>query len=103
MFDVSLGKYTGSDYTMELKEDAKPYHAKPFPIPKTHEPTLKKEVNILIESEVLKKINNSKWAAPTLIILKINQIVTFISDFRELNKRIKQKPFLIPKYSKLIT
>ena len=29
----TLGKYTGSDYTTELKEDAMPYHAKPFPIP----------------------------------------------------------------------
>ena len=34
MFDGTLGKYTGSDYTIELKEDAKPYHTKPFPIPK---------------------------------------------------------------------
>jgi len=34
MFDGTLGKYTGSDYVIELKEDAKPYHAKPFPIPK---------------------------------------------------------------------
>ena len=30
MFDGTLGKYTGSDYTIELKEDAKPYHAKPI-------------------------------------------------------------------------
>ena len=26
MFDEILGKYTGSDYTVELKMDAKPYH-----------------------------------------------------------------------------
>ena len=32
MFDGTLGKYIGSDYTIELKEDAKPYHDKPFPI-----------------------------------------------------------------------
>ena len=42
MFDGALGKYTGSTYKIELKEDVKPYHAKPFPIPKVHEPTLKK-------------------------------------------------------------
>ena len=44
MFDWTLGKYTGSNYTIELEEDAKPYHAKPFPIPKIHEPTLKKKL-----------------------------------------------------------
>ena len=100
MFDGTLGKYTGSDYTIELKEDAKPYHAKPFPIPKIHEPTLKKEVDRLIKIGVLKKINNSQWAAPTFIIPKKNNTVRFISDFRELNKRIKRKPFPIPKHSR---
>ena len=48
MFDQTLGKYTGSK-NIELKEDAKPYHTKPFPIHKIHEPTLKKEVNRLIK------------------------------------------------------
>ena len=43
-FDGTLGKYTGSGYTIELKENAKP-----FPIPKIYEPTLKKEVNRLIK------------------------------------------------------
>ena len=33
-FDGTLAKYTGSDYTIESREDAKPYHTKPFPIPK---------------------------------------------------------------------
>ena len=44
MFDGTLGKYTGSDYKIELLEGAKPYHAKPFPIPKIHEETLKTNV-----------------------------------------------------------
>ena len=48
IFDGTLGKYTGSNYAIELKEDAKPYHAKPFPIHKFQKHTLKKEVNRLI-------------------------------------------------------
>ena len=40
MFDGTLGKYIGSA-KIELKEDAKPYHAKPFPITKIHKPILK--------------------------------------------------------------
>ena len=42
MFDGSLGKYTGSDSTIELKDNARPYHAKLFPVPKIHGLTLKK-------------------------------------------------------------
>ena len=34
MFNGILGIFTGFDYTIELKENAKPYHAKPLPIPK---------------------------------------------------------------------
>ena len=62
--------------------------------------TVKKEVNRLIEIGVLKKINNSQWAAPTFIIPKINGTVRFISDFRE---SIKIKHFPIPKHSTFIT
>ena len=49
MLDVTLGKYTGSNYTIKLKVDSKPYHAKPFTIPNTHEVTFKKEVERLIK------------------------------------------------------
>ena len=68
-----------------------------------HETTLKKEENRLIKIGVLKKINNSQWAAPTFIIPKINVTLRFISDFRELNKIIKIKPFPIPKHSIFIS
>ena len=102
MFNGTLGTYKGSVYKIELKDDIKPYHAKPFPIPKVHEATLKKEVERLIKIGVLKRINQSEWAAPTFIIPKKNGTVHFISDFRELNKRIKRKPFPIPKIQDLL-
>jgi hypothetical protein len=54
------------------------------------------EVERLVEIGVLKKVNQSKWAAPSFIIPKKDDTVRFINDFRELNKRIKRKPFPIP-------
>ena len=47
MFDRTQGNYTVSNHTIELKEDAKPYHEKYFPIPKIHKPNLKKKVDRL--------------------------------------------------------
>ena len=60
-----IGKYTGSNYTIELKEDAKPYHINPFPLlpllplPKNNRLTFKKEVDGLIKIGVIKKIFSS--------------------------------------------
>ena len=98
----TLGNYTGSEYKIELLERAKPYNAKPFPVPKIHEEPLKTEVNRVINTGVLKRKNILEWTAPTFIISQKNGTVRFISDFRVLNKRIKSKPFPIPKMQDLL-
>ena len=50
MFDGTLGNYASNKYKIELLEGSQPYHAKRF-----HEETLKKELNRLINIEVLKR------------------------------------------------
>ena len=37
MIDGTLGNHTGTEYKIEVLEEAQPYHAKPFPIPNVHE------------------------------------------------------------------
>jgi hypothetical protein len=102
LFDGSLGTWNAKPYNIELKPDAEPYHSRPFLVPKIHEATLKIELECLTKAGVLKKVNQSKWAAPTFLIPKKDATVQFISDFRELNKRIKRKPYLIPKIQDLL-
>ena len=102
LFDGTLGKWEGKPYHIDLRDNVTPFHAKPFSIPKMYEHTLKMEVERLVKLGVLRKINNSEWAAPTFIIPKKDGSVRFISDFRELNKRIKRKPYPIPKIQDLL-
>ena len=102
LFDGSLGEWKKESLNIEVKEGAKPYHARAYPIPKIHEQTLKMEVERLCKEGVLKRVNRSEWAAPTFIIPKKDRTVRFISDFRELNKRIKRKPYPIPKIQDLM-
>ena len=54
LFDGTLGHWKNELYDIELKPGALPYHARPFPIPKVHEATLKMEVERLCELGVLK-------------------------------------------------
>ncbi len=102
VFDGTLGKWNGSEYNIDLKPDARPYHARAYPIPRVHLQTLKMEVERLCKIGVLKRVNRSEWAAPTFIIPKKDGSVRFISDFWELNKRIRRKPFPIPKIQDML-
>ena len=82
LFDGTLGHWKEENYDIELKPDVEPYHARPYPIPKAYEKTLKLEVDRLCQLGVLKKENRSQWAAPTFIIPKKDKTVHFNSDFR---------------------
>jgi len=102
MFDGKLGTWKGTPYHIELKEDAKPYHARAFLVPRFHDQTFCETVEMYVRQGILRKINISQWAAPSYIIPKKNGQARFITDFRELNKRIKRKPYPIPKISEML-
>jgi len=90
-------------YDIKLKEDAKPYHSKAFPIPRAHEAKLRAKVQCLCKIGVLTKVNNSKWGAPTWVIPKKDgKTVRFLSDFRELNKCIKRNPYPVLKVQDML-
>jgi hypothetical protein len=57
LFNGSLGTWNAKPYNTELKPDAKPYHSRPFLVPKIHEATLKVELESISKEDVLKKVN----------------------------------------------
>ena len=100
LFDGTLGEWNTQPVDFDLLPDAKPYHGKPFPVPKVHLDTLKKELGRLCNLSVLRKISETddsrEWAAQTFIIPKKNGTVRFVSDFRKLNRWLKRSPYPIP-------
>jgi hypothetical protein len=85
-----------------LNKDEKPYHARPFPIPKCYKDTTKKTIKRLCGIGVLAKCNDSKWAAPTFIQPKKTGDIRVLTNFCVLNWYLKQKPYLLPKISDLL-
>ena len=53
LFDGSLGDWNTELVSFELKEGTKPYHGRPFPVPKSRKETTMKELNRLCELGVL--------------------------------------------------
>ena len=102
LFDGTLGEWKGTGVSFELKHDATPFHAKPYPIAHVHEKPMRTECDRLVKLGVLEECQESEWAAPTFIIPKKNNTVRFISDFRRLNTALKRKPYQIPKIQDML-
>jgi hypothetical protein len=48
LFDKTLGNWKGADYRIELRDGVKPYHAKPYSVPRAYEQTFCREVERLV-------------------------------------------------------
>ena len=68
LFNGTLGDWDCKPVSLQLKEGAQPYHGRPFPIPKKHVETTKREVQRLCDLGVLKWQDDSEWASPTFIM-----------------------------------
>ena len=102
LFDGTLGDWSTEPVSFELKEGAKPYHGRAYPVPHSVKETLMKELKRLCNLGVLQWQPASEWASPSFIVPKKDQTVRFLSDFREVNKRIVRKPFPLPKISTVL-
>ena len=96
MFDGTLGVYPHKKFHIDIEPDAKPVYSRPYPIPRIHLQTFKKELDHLVQLGVLAPQNESEWASPTFIIPKKDGRVRWISDLRQLNKVVKRKQYPLP-------
>jgi len=97
LFDGKLGTYPKRKFTIELTDDAEPYHCKrPYPVPRHNLAVLKAELSRQCQLGIMIRVGESKWGMPMLVIPKKNGDIRTIDDFRELNKFIKRKPYLLP-------
>jgi hypothetical protein len=71
MFDgITLGVYPHKKFPINIDPDAKPVHARAYPVPRVHLQTFKKELDHLVELGVLAPQGSSEWASPTFITPK---------------------------------
>ena len=97
LFDGTVVTWKKKPADIELYPGSKPYHTKPYPVPRAHKSVFWKDAERLCQLGVLKMANCSEWGSTTFIQPKNNGMVIFLSDFRKINQKICRKPFLIPK------
>jgi hypothetical protein len=62
---------------------------------------IRNEVERLCRLNVLRRCNESEWAAPSFGTPKKNGQIRFVSDFRQLNKWIIRQPYPMPSIHEL--
>ena len=102
LFDGTLGDWKTDPVGFKLKPGAKPYHSKPYPVPRVHLETLKKEIKRLCELGVLKKQPETPYGLPTFVIPKKDETVRVVTNFQEVNKTIICTPYPVPKISTVL-
>jgi Reverse transcriptase (RNA-dependent DNA polymerase) len=81
-----------------LKDDAKPVHCKPFPVPQKHAEVFNKECKRLCDEDVLvEPVGATEHAYPTFIIPKKDGTVRWVSDFRKLNANLRRRVYPLPR------
>ena len=93
LFNGTLGTQKTRPVYIELHPGAKPYHAKPYPVPRAHGAVSLKDVEQLCQLEVLKNVNRSKWVAPTLFQRKKTEQYDLCSILGNLIKEYVENPF----------
>jgi hypothetical protein len=102
LFGGGLGMLNVKPVKLELIDGAKPYHARPFPVPQSLEATTKTEMKRLTDIDVFNRTSDSEWEAPTFIQAKKTGDVRILTYFRRLNAQIRRKPFPLRKISDLL-
>jgi transposase InsO family protein len=102
LFGGGLGLLKIKPVHLTLRADAKPVHARAFPVPQSLLKTTKTEVSRLNKIDVLEKAYDSEWAAPTFVQPKKTGDVRILTDFRGLNACLVRTPFPLPKISDLL-
>ena len=104
MFNQVLVTYPYEKVDLELKPNVKPIQCKPFSVPNKYRDLLKKEINKLVDLQVLKPVLVSQWAFPTFIIPKKDGTARLSVTFANLTKSLKISPmtFLLSKKSLIV-
>ena len=103
-----MGKCTGEQIHLELKEDAVPHTTGAHTVPHNHMEVIKKELDRLVSIGVLEEGSRSEWISGTFTVPKkllpggTVPRVRWVSDFRALNEALRRKTYPLPRIGDIL-
>ena len=103
LFSGRLGKHKKAKFTLLLQNHSvPPVFCKPYPVAQIHREVFTKELQHLIQEDVLQQIERSEWTLPIFIILKKDGRVRWVSDFHMLNSSLNRSRYFLPSISEIM-
>jgi len=96
LFSGKLGSIPGPPISLKLKQETKPFAARPYTVPKSMEHIAKQEAAELVKIGVLEKNVKTEWASPSFFRPKKDGGVRFVTDLRRLNANLKRHTYPLP-------
>lgn len=104
VFSGEVGKIEGIQAKLHLKDDCQPVFCKPRIMPFAIQKKVEVELDSLVESGILKKIDTSDWATPIVPVLKSNGTVRICGDYKiTLNPNLKIDEHPLPTVDQLFS
>ncbi|XP_053383801.1 uncharacterized protein K02A2.6-like [Mercenaria mercenaria] len=98
LFDGGLGHVKDVKATLKLKQDASPRFMKARPVPLALRSKIEKEVESLVETGVLVKVDHSDWATPIVPVPKSNGDIRICGDFKvTVNPQLEVDQYPLPR------
>ncbi|KAJ8522207.1 hypothetical protein ON010_g17725 [Phytophthora cinnamomi] len=102
LYNGRLGRIHLGDYILPLRADYVPSHARPYSIARSLEDGARREIQRLIELDVIEQIYGSESAAPAFFLRKVSGSLRLLVDFRRLNKFLSRSPYFVPKIREIL-
>ena len=101
-FQGGIGLLPGAPLDLTVATPEKPpIHLRPYNVPHSLQERARAEVDRMVEFGILRPIFRSRWAAPSMAMVKSNGNVRIVTDFRALNERLVRHPYPMPKLANL--
>ena len=97
----ALGKTDLIEMSLKLKEGAKPIALQPYRVPHSREAALKREIQDLIEKDIIEPTVSS-WSSPCLLLPKKNGSFRLVVDYRKLNEITEIDTYPLPNISEVL-
>ena len=104
LFTDGLGKFSKGEANIFIDESVKPVFCKARPLPYAIKDKVEKELDSMVEKEILSPVSYAEWAAPIVPIQKRNGGIRICGDFKvTVNKCSEKDKYPIPRIEDLYT